>query len=318
MWVDKPDFLSLNEIKCCEHWANEKLRIRGYNYVYKCRNNHGGGVALLVKEDIIFNEINLEIFPDEIVCIKTMFDKSPFHIISYYNPPNKKLNHEIFNYICMNFRNYILLGDLNAKSVHFKSKKSNNNGEILNSILSNQNCQILNESFEPTFHIYKKSMKDDYHEFLDIIIGSPSASNLTSEYKVIKSNLDSIQPKMFHSMIEISLKIQKNSIDNSTNTVENKPKKKIFLYDNADWANFKSNLELFEIENLESISVNLLNRIISNKIDKKDCIPTASLNNANREPLPLNIFVIEINSKESIKKIDLKRINRYFMKPLSR
>ena len=69
---------------------------------------------------------------------------------------------------------------------------------------------------------------------------------------------------------------------------------KIFLYDNADWANFKSNLELFEIENLESISVNLLNRIISNKIDKvrKDCIPTASFNNANREPLPLNILTI--------------------------
>ena len=124
----------MNEIKCCETWTNETLCIKGYNSTYKCRNNYGGGVAVLIKDNYEITEIILDSFNEEITGIKSTIENKTIGFFSYYNPPNKELNIELFEYIQNNFENYLIMGDLNAKNEIFNSKNTNRNGELLNQI----------------------------------------------------------------------------------------------------------------------------------------------------------------------------------------
>ena len=114
--LNKPDLISLNETKCCETWANELLCISGYNSAYKCRNINGGGVAILIKDKYEFDEITMELFNEEIIGITSKFNNKTIGFFSHYNPPNRELNIELFEYIQNNFENYFIMGDLNAKS----------------------------------------------------------------------------------------------------------------------------------------------------------------------------------------------------------
>lgn len=57
--LHEPDIISLNELKINEIKANLLFNdIVNYNFVCKCRNNHGGGVVLLIKNAISYEEIN--------------------------------------------------------------------------------------------------------------------------------------------------------------------------------------------------------------------------------------------------------------------
>ena len=104
------------ETKCCETWANELLCISGYNSAYKCRNINGGGVAILIKDKYEFDEKTMELFNEEIIGITSKFNNKTIGFFSHYNPPNRELNIELFEYIQNNFENYFIMGDLNAKS----------------------------------------------------------------------------------------------------------------------------------------------------------------------------------------------------------
>ena len=78
-------------------------------------------------------------------------------------------------YIIINIKiipeNYLIMGDFNAKNEIFNCKYTNRNGELLNQILAGTNSQILNETFDPTFHILREK-GEDYEEFLDVFLGS--------------------------------------------------------------------------------------------------------------------------------------------------
>ena len=68
---NKPDFISLNEIKCNQMEANNNLNIKNYNYLHKTRNNNlGGGVAILIKNTIVFEKLDLDVINSEIIGIK--------------------------------------------------------------------------------------------------------------------------------------------------------------------------------------------------------------------------------------------------------
>ena len=85
---NKSDFLSLNEIKSSTAWANELLNIDGYFTVAKCRNNRGGGVALLIKDNIEFSKNDIDVkFEEEIIGINCKINQTNLDIFSYYNPP---------------------------------------------------------------------------------------------------------------------------------------------------------------------------------------------------------------------------------------
>ena len=127
--------MSLNEIKCSETMANDLLYLDNYVPIFKCRNHSGRGVALLIREDIESEEIFLpEDFEAEIIGAKVKINKKNIAIFSYYNPPNIKISKEIFTNNERIFQNYLILGDLNAKTSRFNSKP-NLNGRLLEEIL---------------------------------------------------------------------------------------------------------------------------------------------------------------------------------------
>lgn len=111
---------SLQEIWIKE---NEKYRIKGYNFLKKCRDEGFGGVGLLIKEGLAYEEIQLgNLEPLEIVAAKTKNLDINFTIISTYVPPGSeqtretigKIN-ELFKLIDSITGEVILTGDFNAR-----------------------------------------------------------------------------------------------------------------------------------------------------------------------------------------------------------
>ena len=98
--VEKPDIMSINEIKCTESLANSLLYLENYYPVFKCRNNESGGVLLLIKAGIEFSEIKIPIkINREIVGANIKPQKITISIFSYYNAPQESISSDLFNYI---------------------------------------------------------------------------------------------------------------------------------------------------------------------------------------------------------------------------
>ena len=118
---NKPDIVSLNEIKCDSY---DKLNIHDYNVIFKCRSNKGGSVALLINDRIKFVESNIDKeFEEEVVGFTCKINNTTISFFSYYNPPSREINVNIFNFIQNNAINYLIMGDLNAKSILFSSNE---------------------------------------------------------------------------------------------------------------------------------------------------------------------------------------------------
>ena len=103
--------------------CNLILDISGYSTIHKCRNEFGGGVAILIsscinyfKSDVDLDTIVKKLEEENInlECLAVKIEsRSPFDLICYYCP--KKLCSELFVELAKN-KNFILVGDLNAKS----------------------------------------------------------------------------------------------------------------------------------------------------------------------------------------------------------
>lgn len=293
--------MSLNEIKCNNYWANTLLDIDGYNTVYKCRNNNGGGVAILIRDGIEFSENQIaDKFNEEIVGINCKLNKINISFFSYYAAPNKDLNQELVSYINKHFHNFLIMGDLNAKSEALNNKSTNKNGSILEQTLLNNHCLILNDNNKPTFHIIKKDT-ENYGERLDLFIGSTSVSNITTEYKVLETYFDSSQPLMYHSVIEIQLNTNKTN-----NTISFNKGKTRYLYKKANWEQFKS--ELCKTTFDDKTSMSEMAQILHTSIDKaaKIAIPQATNNQIKRQALPKPILNL-IKHRNKLRRDYLKK-----------
>ncbi|RNA07509.1 hypothetical protein BpHYR1_025885, partial [Brachionus plicatilis] len=106
--------------------ANIYFDFHNYQFITKPRNKYGGGVAILIKEGIEFiQDFSYEEFNSELLCIKMNLGKnSELFVFSLYKPPNVLLNFENFK-TC---RNYILGGDLNARTKQIGCVGENENG----------------------------------------------------------------------------------------------------------------------------------------------------------------------------------------------
>ncbi|RNA29173.1 hypothetical protein BpHYR1_044038 [Brachionus plicatilis] len=63
-------------------------------------------------------------------------NNSEFFIFSLYNPPNVLLNFEFFKTVDKKCRNYILGGDLNARTKQIGCVGENENGKMLERIIN--------------------------------------------------------------------------------------------------------------------------------------------------------------------------------------
>ena len=74
--------------------TESKLDIPGFNYVGKPRvGKKGGGVCLLLSEEITYRQLDLlpELEMIEMICVEIKSKKSSIIVLSLYRPPNQSL-----------------------------------------------------------------------------------------------------------------------------------------------------------------------------------------------------------------------------------
>ena len=152
---EKPDALSLNEIKCNQVEANYLLRFEGYLPYFKARDSNGGGVALLIREDLEHNELDfLNECPEEVVGIKIILKNTTINLFSLYNAPNKVIRNGLLATIKNNAKNFVIAGDLNAKTP-LLNRCYNRTGRALENSLNDLNIAIANSNSQFTSYRYK-------------------------------------------------------------------------------------------------------------------------------------------------------------------
>lgn len=123
----KVDIVLLNKTKLK---SSTKFYVPGFQCIRKERDNdlNDGGVAILIKNDIHFSHVLLNLEKLEAVAIK-LFNN--LIIASVYNPPGVKiLKNDLKNLDGIGDK-LLIFGDLNAKNSFWLCKSNNANGKIL-------------------------------------------------------------------------------------------------------------------------------------------------------------------------------------------
>ena len=185
-------------------------------------------------------------FKDEEICGKLIkLNGQPVPVITWYNPPKKMLNRELLKAITSKYKNYLIMGDLNA---HFQpfSKNQNPNGEIFADFIENTtSAHILNNSNDYTSYWYDGG--NEAHSIIDLFIGSDLFVQNLTRYEVrLHSKLDSYQNKHYHIPVTASFCLHKKE------KLLKKSKNDAYNYDKANWKQFKNCLNE-KVEELEAI-----------------------------------------------------------------
>ncbi|KAJ8977115.1 hypothetical protein NQ317_005243, partial [Molorchus minor] len=130
----EPDVIAIQETKMD---SRHELKMRGYKVYRQDRNIRGGGVAVLVKSNITHHQTragglgNLEAIGVEIQLPR----REPLHILSCYQPPNAPLLGEDLGDLFPDAQQVIAIGDFNAKSRQWNSRRLNARGRELEGFL---------------------------------------------------------------------------------------------------------------------------------------------------------------------------------------
>lgn len=209
------DLCCLNETKL---GPNQRFSVTNYTIYRNDRNTHGGGVAVLIKNNIKHHQLSsIPNVTQEHVVLKIFTSIGDFTIIAIYNPPNKHLNRNILTKLSNIDKSVLILGDLNARHVSWNCPSNNKNGNTLVDFITNNNITILT-SDEPTFYPTNSLAKPSV---IDVAL-SKNINNLTKPISLTQLNTN-------HNPVylEYNTKIQ---IDNI---------KKVYDYRNMDTPAFK-------------------------------------------------------------------------------
>ena len=203
---ETPDIIILTETKCNLAEENELMlkleedsRMRKKNLLYEIesqrRDENGGGVAILINKSIEYEKIDIDQFSEEATSITTKINGQPLAILAWYNAPNKNnINTEIIKWYDEKYKNYLIVGDLNAHCSPWATKQ-NRAGTQLNDALDSMRSIILNEEGYPTS--YWGNGQVHAKNVLDLFIGSEICMENLREYKVMPiSPVDIYQNKI--------------------------------------------------------------------------------------------------------------------------
>jgi exonuclease III len=288
----KPDIVSLNELKLNEYECNFYLNFEGYNAVFKTRERNpscGGGVCLLVRDNIPFGQVTL--FDDlglEVVAISTKVDTKNVIVVSYYNPPDKQVDSNLFQRLDESGSEFMICGDLNSKMKCFGCKQDSGNGEILCDILSGSGGIVLYNN-KPTYHSYSNR---EINDVLDYFIVSPFLMERQDSFEVSNESLGSD-----HRMISLRILLENN------HEKARKNKKIRFDFNKANWTSFSNDLSLNVSEEVIEDTDNLNTLIISSILNSANKhIPKSTGNFKFKVPYPAEIVEIIKKRKELRKK----------------
>ena len=242
---EKPDIIALVELKCnhaeARHYLS-MLNFKGnmdgdYEITFTARENNpefGGGTALLSKKGLEKIDLKLENFNEEVSGKIIKLNGNPCAIFAWYNPPSKELSDDFLKYIDSKYKNYLILGDLNAHLEPFSRRDSvDRSGKILAKFIESSRCSILNNSEDITS--FWSNGERESHSIIDFIMGSELFVQNFREYRTIRySDLDAYQNLHYHVPVIATFNLSRNekSIRRSNNESYN--------YAKADWAKYKS------------------------------------------------------------------------------
>ena len=112
------------EFKIDDSFPTEQFIIEGYYTIYRLdRNDRGGGIMLIVKNNLLTTRLDKYCFPDEIeiFCIELNLRKKKWLMFCYYNPHKHLLKYHLFhiesaiNFYSKTYENLIILDDFNAE-----------------------------------------------------------------------------------------------------------------------------------------------------------------------------------------------------------
>ena len=304
------DILTLNET-----WlkSNFKLDIPNYNITRNDRpRRRGGGVAILVRNDIKFDIIDTcsTVNTDnEAITILLKDSHDPISITTIYIPPGSNINTTLLNNIKNSADNIIITGDLNAKHTDFNCSKTDKWGMALKKALYDADLFVADNS-KPTH----RDSKTDTNDITDYIISSPSIYN-NIQNLTLNSDLSSD-----HSAILFDFTTKFNKITS--------PPLKVKLYHKADWDSINSSLA----KHLTVLQDQILNLISSDNPDPINIIKNAAtiltdsiVNIHNNLPekhikpnasIPLSIQLL-IKQKRKIKRAFIKSRNPFLKSALN-
>ena len=275
---EAPDIVALNETKLSAELANHLLRFDGY--IAKCRPRalhpgHGGGVAILVREELQFAfETSFEKHDKELLALSVFHRGKTILFVTLYNPPKSVLSAELFRDIESRGDEWIVMGDLNAKLVSLGSDVDDDLG--LADILLNGGGMVVNNRV-PTYCRFQTAVSTNV---LDLCICSNGCERLLDSFSVL---MDQDLVHSDHHPIRAIFHLEPSQQDpNKTKT--------FFNFLKADWNSFKLKLPTNPTDDV-SADVNKLALFISNGIKSaaEQSIPKLECRHASR-PLPPTIL----------------------------
>jgi len=225
----QPDIVSLQEVKMNQEQSNLFLRFDGYKVYYKPRSTGdpecGGGTAVIVKETVDHSRITDLDKDSDHVGVKIETVDFCFNLVSLYAPSNSLKKEKILKYKKLG-PELFLLGDLNSKtpSLGCRALVSDNNGKVLEEILSSDTDLVVLNDETPTYFKYKS----DYSEILDLFICPSKIANSMLNYEVLVDQM----MRSDHAPIMCTLGLKKNF------RIVSKPSEPKFNFNKADWISY--------------------------------------------------------------------------------
>ena len=308
------DIILLNETKINDLNANFLFnKLINYKYIHKQRNekNGAGGVANILKKNINFEQLN--IFDNlhlELLAINIKMNHESITLISYYNPPSEKISDKLIEIIKTHKLNYLLCGDLNAKSRSLGCRLNNSNGTIFESIMCNNDFIVLNDE-NSTYYSFNSSVEDD---ILDLAICSPSILDRIVRFEVLSND------EMTSDHCPILIKFSIPTVNNHNNLPNTKCKDECkFNFNKANWSEYKNNLPKLIPPEMNN-NVELLNKFVTDSMlhAAKLAIPTkhAVIPGSNKRykySLPNHILLL-IKKRKYYRKVSNKNQDQNYKK----
>jgi exonuclease III len=156
----------LQETKLSKSASDPK--IPGYAVLRQDRSNHGGGIAILIKDDITFKQIKLPqsaIDPHiESQAIEVAFDNGPLTLVNAYIPPVSSCGAGYKPTIShlLSFPNAVIMGDFNAHDELWYSSISDSRGSSLAEEIGQSLYGVLNQNTPTRVPINGDSTSPDF------------------------------------------------------------------------------------------------------------------------------------------------------------
>lgn len=230
----------------CETWLkpNEVFRIKNYNIFMNNRDDGYGGVAIITKQKLNANKINIEFNHIEAIEVKISIKNISYSFISVYIPPNISNSslQNSFNQFITNYENrskVYIGGDFNARhSLWELNGKGNSRGKLLANEINNSNLYLLNNGQHTYQHIFK-----NVFSAIDLSLISNDLRNNVN-WKVSEDNVGSDH-------LPIICEIGRKDSLPKTITVEKIDYKKLELILDRSVFNEATDIDMFE-EQLEN------------------------------------------------------------------